>query len=219
MTLLLAAAPAASVKLDSFYDLVVAGGPIMWPLGVCSVAALAFMAERWLRLRRGNLGARTHGQAIVAAFKDGGAPRALEACAKKDVPLSRILAAGLERAGDGTAQVEKAVEEHGSREVRRLGASLRPLAVIVSIAPLLGLLGTVWGILLAFTNIALEQGMGKPELLADGIAQALVTTVAGLAIAIPTQAAYFWFKAKIDRFVRDVEETWSSLELQLRGAR
>ena len=103
---------------------------------------------------------------------------------------------------------EKAVEDAGAREVKRLHANLRPLVLVGLIAPLLGLLGTVWGMIEAFSNIALQDGLGKPELLASGISQALITTAAGLTVAIPTQAAYFWLKGRIDRFVRRTEDLY-----------
>jgi biopolymer transport protein ExbB len=89
--------------------------------------------------------------------------------------------------------------------------------VVAGIAPLLGLLGTVWGMILAFNVIATQQGLGRPELLANGIAQALVTTAAGLAVAIPTQAAYYYLKGRIDRFVSAAEDTWQQLVSRLQG--
>lgn len=215
--LLLTQAPPPTVKLDSLYDFIVAGGPIMWPLGLCSVIALAFTVERWLRLNRGAIGSRRFGESIVDALKTGGKQSALAACSAKKNALARILGAGIERLEGGAPAMEKAVEDAGSREVRRMTSSLRPLASVVTIAPLLGLLGTVWGMVEAFSNIALKGGMGKPELLASGISQALITTVAGLVIAIPTQAIYYWFKGKIDGFVKDVEDLHGALDAVARG--
>ncbi|MFT5057317.1 MAG: biopolymer transport protein ExbB, partial [Planctomycetota bacterium] len=83
--------------------------------------------------------------------------------------------------------------------------------VVAMIAPLLGLLGTVWGMIGAFTNIALQDGLGNPEMLAGGISQALITTAAGLAVAIPTQAAYYYFRSRVDRFARLAEDTHQDL--------
>jgi biopolymer transport protein ExbB len=215
--LLLAQAPPPAVKLDSLYDFIVASGPIMWPLGLCSVVALAFTVERWLRLQRGAIGSRRFGESIVEALKSGGKPAALAACAAKKNALARILQAGIDRLEGGAPAIEKAIEDAGSREVRRMTSSLRPLASVVTIAPLLGLLGTVWGMVEAFSNIALKGGMGKPELLASGISQALITTVAGLVIAIPTQAIYYWFKGRIDGFVKDVEDLHGTIDAVVRG--
>jgi biopolymer transport protein ExbB len=83
------------------------------------------------------------------------------------------------------------------------------------IAPLLGLLGTVYGIIQAFSEVAFRQGQGKPEQLAAGLSQALVTTAAGLTIAVPAQAAYFWLKSKVDRFVRRAEDSYDELDAAL----
>lgn len=217
LALLLTQAPPPTIKLDNLYDFIVAGGPIMWPLGLCSVIALAFTVERWIRLNRIAIGSRRLGETIVESLRSGGSKAALETCASQKNALTRILGAGLERFDGGAPAIEKAVEDAGSKEVRRMTSSLRPLATVVTIAPLLGLLGTVWGMVEAFSNIALQNGMGKPELLASGISQALITTVAGLVIAIPTQAIYYWFKSKIDGFVKDVEDLHSAMDSVVRA--
>jgi biopolymer transport protein ExbB len=133
-------------------------------------------------------------------------------CAEQPHPQARILEAGLKRNGAPTLEVEKAVEDAGARELRRLNARLRPLAVVGVLAPLLGFLGTVFGMIQAFIDIALEDGLGRPELLAAGISQALVTTAAGLCVAIPAQAAYFWFRARVERFARRSEDLYLELD-------
>lgn len=195
--------------LGSLYEMVVGGGPMMVPLAFCSVVALAYAVERSLRLRGGTLGSERLGDAIVREAESGGVARALKACEDSPSALARVLGTGLRRWGGPFLEVEKAVEDAGSREVRRLSANLRPLVVVAMIAPLLGLLGTVWGMIAAFSNLALDEGLAKPELLASGISQALVTTAAGLAIAIPSQAAYFYYKSKIDAFVRRSEACYA----------
>jgi biopolymer transport protein ExbB len=218
LALLAAQTSATTLKLDNVYDYLVAGGPVMYPLALCSVITLAFAVERWLRLRRGALGSRRFGESIVTAFKSGGAKQALDACATRKNPLARVFTAGLERVPDGVEAVEKAVEDVGSQEVRRLNSSLRPFSIIVTLAPLLGLLGTVIGILIAFSNIAMKQGMGKPELLAGGIAHALITTATGLTIAISALVVHSWFKSRIDAFTRDVEDLFLDVEKQIRAS-
>ncbi len=212
MTLPTPAPPAAEpVRLESLLDMILGGGPLMVPIALCSVVALAYTVERWIRLSAPRLGTPRFASAVVAAARDGGPDGALRACSERRSSLARVLAAGLNRQGDPTLEVEKAVEDAGSREVRRLSANLRPLMVVVAIAPLLGLLGTVWGMIEAFSSIALRDGLGKPELLASGISQALITTAAGLTVAIPTQAAYFYFRGRIDRFVRLAEDAYAQL--------
>ena len=140
-----------------------------------------------------------------------GAEGAFQVLKDRPRPLGRVLAAGLKRAGAPVLEREKAVEDAGLREVRKLSANLRPLVVIAMIAPLLGLLGTVYGIIQAFSEVAFHGGQGKPEQLAAGLSQALITTAAGLTIAVPTQAAYYWLRAKIDRFVRRAEDSYDEL--------
>jgi biopolymer transport protein ExbB len=200
------------LQLQSVFDMVVNGGPVMIPIALCSVIALAYIVERSVRLRDGELGSRSLGRRVLAALRSSGPDDALAVCAERPRPLTRILAAGLTRAGNGRLELEKAVEDAGVREVKRLSANLKPLVVVGMIAPLLGLLGTVWGMIEAFSSIALEGGLGRPELLASGISQALITTAAGLTIAIPTQAAYYWFKGRIERFARRAEDLYVELE-------
>ena len=198
-------------RIDSLWDMVVRGGPVMIPLVVCSVIALGWMFERWMRLRASLLGSRAQADQLVNAARDLGPTRALDAARAQPTTLARVLTPVLERWSESRASLEKAVEDTASRELRTLISSLRPLTVITVTAPLLGLFGTVIGIIIAFRDIAQSDAMGKPEALATGIAQALITTASGLAIAIPTQAAYYWFRGRIDRFWRLVEETGDRL--------
>jgi biopolymer transport protein ExbB len=212
-----AGAAPAPIVLDSITDMLWNGGPLMIPIALSSVVALTYLVERSLRLSQSALGSTAYGRGILAALTAGSPRAALERCEADPRPLGRVLAAGLRRAGSTTAEVEKAVEDAGQREVKRLSANLRPLVVVATIAPLLGLLGTVFGMIEAFTNIALREGLSRPEQVASGISQALITTAAGLAVAIPTQAAYFWLKSRIERFVRRAEDLYVELEDALRA--
>ncbi len=201
------AAEGARLDLASLYDMLIDGGPLMIPIGLASVVALAYTVERLIRLSRRSLGTSRLARQVTTSVRDGGARRGLEVCEKAKKPLARILGAGLARADAEYAEVERAAEDAGRREVKRLAVKLRPLVVVAMIAPLLGLLGTVWGMIEAFTAIAASDGLGKPEVLASGISQALITTAAGLAVAIPTQAVYYYFRSRIDRFARLAEDT------------
>jgi biopolymer transport protein ExbB len=210
--------PDSPADLGSVFDFLIAGGPLMVPIGICSVLALGYVIERAIRLRAGQLGSTSYGRRILAAHASSGRAGALDVVRQEERPLGRILAAGLRRAGAPTLEREKAVEDAGAREVKRLTANLRPLVVISVIAPLLGLLGTVWGIIVAFAEVAHSQALGRPELLAGGIYQALITTAAGLVVAIPAQTAYFWFKSRIDRFVLRAEDLYEELERGFDGS-
>jgi len=211
------AEPAAQATMESMLDLAMAGGPLMIPIAACSVVALAFSVERWLRLRPAYLGTARFGRSVVAAVQDTGVSSAIDLCETKRYPLARILRAGLRRAKDPFLAREKAVEDMAAGEVKRLSANLRPLLLVWLIAPLLGLLGTVWGMIEAFSEIATEAGLGRPELLATGIYQALATTAAGLAVAIPAVVAHHYLKGRIEAFARRSEDLYRELDEAMSG--
>ncbi|MFT4647163.1 MAG: biopolymer transport protein ExbB [Glaciecola sp.] len=200
-----------SVDLDSLFQMLLDGGPLMIPIGLCSVIALAFVVERSTNLRSSTIGSKRFAADLTTILDKEGPETAIQLCESSQTPLSRILVASISRRNQPFLEMEKVVEDAGSREVERLSAGLRPLVVVAMIAPLLGLLGTVWGMIGAFTNIALQDGLGNPEMLAGGISQALITTAAGLAVAIPTQAAYYYFRSRVDRFARLAEDTHQDL--------
>lgn len=201
---LLSSAP--PIPSRSLAEMLLGGGPLMLPIGLASVVALAYIVERGARLRRSQLGTPRQARELVESVREGGAAGGLAHCARAARPLTRIIAASLERSGESRAAMERAAEEAGQREIARLASGLRPLVVVAMIAPLLGLLGTVWGMIQAFASIGQQGALGRPELLAASISQALVTTAAGLAIAIPSQAAYYFFKSRIERFARLAED-------------
>ncbi|MEZ5973660.1 MAG: MotA/TolQ/ExbB proton channel family protein [Planctomycetota bacterium] len=214
MNLAIANPPAGKgIDLQSLYEMILNGGPLMIPIGLCSVVALAFVVERFTRLRTGAIGKPRFAEEVEGLARNQGAAAALERCRQAGTPLARILEAGLARRDQPFLEMEKVVEDTGRREVKRLSAGLRPLVVVAMIAPLLGLLGTVWGMIGTFTNIATQDGLGKPQVLAGGISEALITTAAGLAVAIPTQAFYYYFKSRIDRFARLAEDAHSRLHI------
>ena len=205
----------AAQRIDSVYDMIWNGGPLMWPLFLCSVVALAYVVERSVRLRESELGSSRYGQSILDALVARGPGAALAVVSGERRALGRVLEPALFPGNLDRAGREKAVEDAGLREVERLTANLKPLVVVGMLAPLLGFLGTVLGMIQCFSEISLNQGLGKPEQLAAGISQALITTAAGLCIAIPTQAAYFWLKGRIERFTRRAEDLYAELARSL----
>jgi biopolymer transport protein ExbB len=211
-------APLPDLQLDSIYDIAVSGGILMWPIGLASVIGLTYVVERFLRLRESSLGSRAYGRAILDALAASGPARALEMIERDPRPLGRILRAGLLRRERPVLERERAVEDAGARELADLNFRLRPLGVVAVLAPLLGFLGTVFGMIQAFINIALKEGLGRPELLAAGISQALVTTAAGLCVAIPAQTAFYWFRSRVERFARRSEDLYGEVEEALARA-
>ncbi|MEL6429057.1 MAG: MotA/TolQ/ExbB proton channel family protein [Planctomycetota bacterium] len=207
------------VDAESLFELIERGGVLMVPIALASFVALAFAIERLVGLRAGALGSKRLQRDVVDAARTRGRDAALGLCREQaDKPLARILAAGLARTNADFAEREKVVEDAANGEVRRLARNLRPLFLVWLIAPLLGLLGTVWGMIKAFKGIAGEGGIGRPEVLADGIYGALSTTAAGLAVAIPSIVAYWYLQGRIEAFAARVEEAHRGVEEGLSGA-
>lgn len=207
-------AQAAPSALPSLWELVKSGGPLMWPLGLCSLVALALAFERWLALRETRLGGERLARDVHSALRSGGAPAARTLIESRSTPLSRILDVALRSHPSGDAR-ERAVEDVATAEVRELSAKLKPLHMVYIVAPLLGLLGTVWGLIEAFAVVATQNALGRPEMLASGVYQALVTTAAGLAIAIPTLVVYQHLRGRVERFARKTEGFYAALENDL----
>lgn len=201
-----------AVDLTSLFELMERGGPMMIPIGLCSILALGFALERFLRTTPGSLGGKRFVKAVVGELRVGGPEAALEMCGQKRHALARILRTGLVRHDQPYLDRDQAMGDAAGTEVERLAANLRPLLIVWLVAPLLGLLGTVWGMIEAFGEIAESGGLGKPELLAAGIYQALTTTAAGLVVAIPAVVAHQLLRGRIDRFARRIEDAQRELE-------
>jgi biopolymer transport protein ExbB len=181
------------------------GGIVMYPILLCSVFALAIIMERLLFLRRRKI---IHPELLLVVRKYWQTmeiDKAVAFCKNNDIAMSRVLKAGLLRADYGILEIERAIEGAGNHEATLLNANLRGLGVIANLAPLLGLLGTVTGMIKAFSAIA-ESGAGNPSIVASGIAEALITTAAGLIVGIPTLAVYYYFKGRVDRLIFEMEE-------------
>jgi biopolymer transport protein ExbB len=182
------------------------GGWMMWPLGLCALLGLAVIV--WKLIDISTKSARTkkflrEADELIAQRK---IDQALALSRESNSPAARILAAGLERRNEGTERVMKAIENVGLIEMASLESGLVWLATVSNVAPLLGFLGTVIGMIEAFQAIELA-GEVEATLVAGGIKTALVTTAAGLAIAIPINIAHNYFVTRIDRLVLDMEES------------
>jgi biopolymer transport protein ExbB len=200
-------ASASSLKVQSIMDFLIKGGPVMIPIGLCSLIALAVFVERLVSLRR----KRIIPAAFLAGLKralNGGSDRreALEYCRTDASPVANVFAAGIKRLGEPIDLLEKHIQEAGEREVQKLHKNLRALSLISSVSTLLGLLGTILGLINAFEAVAISaEALGKTELLAKGIYEAMITTAAGLFVAIPTVIAYHYLAAKIERLVAEMD--------------
>ncbi len=192
------------VATQTVWEFLSAGGYIMIPIGLCSIAVLTLTMDRWLNLRSEHVVPEGIDDAI-SLLAAGDLDAASSAAQNLDAPAGRILAAGIRRKGYGIEDIERAMEDQGGKEVEKLRSNIRPLQLIASIAPLLGLLGTVIGIQDAFALIV-KAGMGNPEHLAGGIEEALVTTIAGLTVAIPALLIASHFNTKVRRLMIETDE-------------
>jgi biopolymer transport protein ExbB len=191
--------------IPAMWELVRAGGPFMWPIIACSIAAVGILLERlWTLQRKRVLPQELIKKVSDLADKNQVSPKVIEAL-EKNSPLGRVLAAALANRHRGRAIMMERVEDTGRHVVHELERFLNTLGTIASISPLLGLLGTVSGIIRAF-NAVMLGGMGDPAKLAGGISEALVTTAAGLAVAIPSFIAYRYLRGKVERIVIEMEK-------------
>lgn len=187
------------------WEIVRAGGPFMWPIIICSVAAVGILLERlWTLQRKRVLPQDLIKKVSELSDRNQVNPKVIEAL-EKNSPLGRILAAALANRHRGRAIMMERVEDTGRHVVHELERFLNSLGTIASISPLLGLLGTVMGIINAF-NAVMLGGMGDPRMLAGGISQALITTAGGLSVAIPSFIAYRYLRGKVERIVIDMEK-------------
>ncbi len=192
------------------------GGLVMYPIILCSVLALGVFLERLVNLRRKRILHQDFISGIRRLWRRRDIEKALQLCKAHDISISRILRAGLLRHNISLADMERAIEGAGRHEVALLTVNLRVLGVVANLAPMLGLLGTVVGMIKAFHVIS-QGGTGNPGLVASGISEALLTTAAGLIVGIPSLAAYHYFRSKIDRYVYEMEHI--SLEIVERVSR
>jgi len=181
------------------------GGIIMYPLFLCSIAALAVVIEKSLALRRRKIIIPE----VVAVLENVKAPNdfglAVSICEKHHGPLANMIRISLENHGLPREELKEALLDQGRQEVHQLERGLGVLETVAGIAPLLGLLGTVLGILKVFKVIA-DLGVGQAAALAGGISEALITTIAGLFIGIPALVAYNYFAHKAEALVLEIEK-------------
>ncbi len=202
--------------LPFLWNLAVQGGVFMIPIALCSIVVVAFAIERRLGLQKGRIIPRG---LLISLQKlnqqnSGIDPRlAYDECLKFRSPLGRVLQAAILKVGRPQAELEKAVEDAVAREADEMAQNIRPINITASIAPLLGLLGTVQGMILAFMVISTTTatGQAKGAELAQGIYTALVTTFAGLTVAIPAIIVANMLEGRIERLLRGMEDVFNEI--------
>ncbi len=191
-------------------ELYLKGGFMMWPILFFFILGLAISLERAWNLSKASINTRKFMDKIQTALKEGGVDAAKEVCENTRGPVASIFHAGLSRVDQGIDQVEKAIMNAGSIEMAFLEKGLVWLATVISVAPMLGFTGTVWGMVQAFDDIAAANDI-SPTIVANGISVALLTTLFGLIVAIIIQFFHNLFVSRIDKLIIDMEE--SSVEL------
>lgn len=203
--LLLAQTPASqAVSVQSVWDFVEKGGILMIPLAVCSLIAIAVGAERLIVLRRPRIIPAGIADRCDEAIRAGRSADEFREAERS--PAGRLLAAGMEKLGHGTEVVERHIAAEGEHEVHVMRKRLRSLVVITALAPLLGLTGTIFGMIRAFQTVALSsEALGKAELLARGIYEAMITTAAGLLVAMPTIVLYHYLAGRVEQTAHELD--------------
>ena len=199
-----AADPAPS---KSLWDMFLAGGPLLLPIVLCSFVLLLVVFERTVSLRRSRVVPRLFSERFLLQTGEGALSKseALQRCLDNDSHVARVFAAAIRKWGKPAVEVEQAVIDEGERMASDMRRFLRVINGVATVCPLMGLLGTVWGMMQAFNAIAGSAAMGRPELLAGGISGALLSTAAGLFVAIPALILYLWFVGRVDSLVTEID--------------
>ncbi len=192
-------------------DILFRGGWLMIPIAACSLIALFIVIERWITLNR----LRTNTRMFILQLKNlllkNQRNEAILLCKKTLGPIAKIAKAGLEKMNRPRQEIKEAIDSAGKAEVFHLEKYLGALATVASVAPALGFLGTVTGMINAFMQVQQLGGNVDASVLAGGIWEALITTAAGLIVGIPAIICYNWLVGKVERFVFEMEETSTEL--------
>ena len=192
------------------FELIQKGGPVMYPIILCSIIAFAIVMERLYHLYKAKIDTKDFMSNVDITIKRNRIAEAIKICEKTPGPIAHIVKAGVMKHDRSRQEIRESIEDAGHQEVPRLEKHISLLATIAHVSPLLGLLGTVTGMVKAFQIIQEKSASFNPVSpgdLAGGIWEALLTTVAGLIVAIPTVVAYNYLVNKVDEFVLEMERS------------
>ncbi|MCE9605006.1 MAG: MotA/TolQ/ExbB proton channel family protein [Planctomycetia bacterium] len=195
------------IPSKNLWHIILAGGVIMLPIAFCSVLTTVFGFERLMTIRRGRVIPLPFVKRFLHQLREGQLDRekALALCQENGSPVAEVFSAAIRKWGKPAVEVEQGVLDAGERTVNSLRRYLRVFNGVATISPLLGLLGTVFGMIKAFNEISSSNAMGRPELLAGGISEALITTAAGLTVAIPALSVYLYFVSRVDQLIIEID--------------
>jgi len=182
-------------------------GPLFYAIIFCSFLLVAFTLERAVSLRRGVVIPKPFVRLFLQQLREGALDReqALKLCVENASPVAEVFAGAIRKWGRPGVEVEQSVIDAGQRVTNNLRRYLRVFYAVATVGPLLGLMGTVLGMIDTFNQISIADAQGRPELLAGGIAKALLNTAGGLAVAIPASILYVFFVSKVDRLVIEID--------------
>lgn len=193
------------------FEFFLKGGPLMWLILLCSIISITIILERFWRLHRARTRMPNIFSRVRSFLKDGKADEALKLCESTSGPIAHILAIGIHIRNKSLEEKERLISRAGSKVIRQMDKNLRALSIIGNTTPLLGLLGTVTGMIKAFMKIQELGGRVEPSVLAGGIWEALITTAFGLSVAIPTLVAYHYFEGRVDNISSQMKDVASEL--------
>jgi biopolymer transport protein ExbB len=188
-------------------ELFLKGGMVMWPILLCSLITVAVIVEKYILLKQSNVNPKQLMTKIRSALSRNDLMGAVDACNSVKAPVGNILKHGVMNYKNGTQAVKEAIEMAGKEEVFHLEKRLSVLANMAGVAPMLGFLGTVTGMIAAFQTIERLGGNVNPSVLAGGIWEAMLTTAFGLLVGIPALYFYNFFVSKVNRFVFEIENS------------
>ncbi|MDC0936955.1 MotA/TolQ/ExbB proton channel family protein [Pirellulales bacterium] len=202
-----------AIPTTSLWEMLLAGGPLLVPIVVCSFVLLLAVFERAISLRRSRIAPRLFMERLLLQISEGAVDRreALERCQANSSLIADVFAAAIRKWGKPAVEVEQAVLDEGERAANQMRRFLRVINGVATVCPLMGLLGTVWGMMEAFNAIAGSSAMGRPELLAGGISSALLSTAAGLFVAIPALILYLFFVGRVDTLTMEIDRRGQEL--------
>jgi len=201
--------PAKLIPTGNLLATLRSGGWLMVPLVGCSFALAVFGIERAVKLRTGSVVPKLFVDRFVTQLQARALSRqaALEACDENGSPAARVFAAAIRRWGRPAVEIEQAAIDACERELNHLRRYRRVFNGVATISPLLGLLGTVFGLIRSFNDVAAAGAMGRPDLLAGGFGEALITTAMGLLVAIPAMVLHSYFTSRVDRLAMRLDES------------
>ena len=204
---------AGVIPHTSLWEILVAGGPLVIPIVICSFVLMLVVFERLMTLRKSRIVPKLFIERFLLQISEGAVDRhgALELCDENSSLVAGVFSAAVRKWGKPAVEVEQAVLDEGERAANSMRRFLRVINGVSTVCPLFGLLGTVWGMIESFNEIAGSSAMGRPELLAGGIGTALMSTAAGLCVAIPALILYLYFVGRVDMLVMEIDRQGQEL--------